>query len=206
MDIKSLPHKISIFPLSNVIFFPYTILPLNIFEKRYLQMIDDSMKNNRLFGMIQNKSRNEVYKVGCLGKIINFNETIDKRYIISLSGVARFKIKKELKTNKLYREFNVDYTDYTSDFDLKNDFKPIENKLIKKIKSYFDKNDIAIKFSDLGKLNSQQLIDTLCMICPFSTQEKQKLIEIIKIEDRIKILEEIISFDLFSYTTNKTIQ
>ena len=206
MDIKSLPDKISIFPLSSVIFFPYTILPLNIFEKRYLQMVDDSMKNNRLFGMVQSKSKSEVYKVGCLGKVVNFNETVDKRYIISLSGVARFKIVKELKTEKLYREFKVDYKDYISDFDLKNDFKPIENKLITKIKSYFDKNDFAIKFSDLGKLNSQQLIDTLCMISPFAPQEKQKLLEAIKIEDRIKILEEIISFDLMSYTTNKTIQ
>lgn len=206
MDIKSLPDKISIFPLSSVIFFPYTILPLNIFEKRYLQMVDDSMKNNRLFGMVQSKSKSEVYKVGCLGKVVNFNETVDKRYIISLSGVARFKIVEELKTEKLYREFKVDYKDYISDFDLKNDFKPIENKLITKIKSYFDKNDFAIKFSDLGKLNSQQLIDTLCMISPFAPQEKQKLLEAIKIEDRIKILEEIISFDLMSYTTNKTIQ
>ncbi len=206
MDIKSLPDKISIFPLSNVIFFPYTILPLNIFEKRYLQMVDDSMKNNRLFGMVQSKSKSEVYKVGCLGKVINFNETVDNRYIISLSGVARFKIVEELKTEKLYREFKVDYKDYVSDFDLKNDFKPIENNLISKIKSYFDKNDFAIKFSDLGKLNSQQLIDTLCMISPFTAQEKQKLLEAIKIEDRIKILEEIISFDLVSYTTSKTIQ
>jgi len=206
MDIQSLPDKISIFPLSNVIFFPYTILPLNIFEKRYLQMVDDSMKNNRLFGMVQSKSKSEVYKVGCLGKVINFNETVDNRYIISLSGVARFKIVEELKAEKLYREFKVDYKDYVSDFDLKNDFKPIENNLISKIKSYFDKNDFAIKFSDLGKLNSQQLIDTLCMISPFTAQEKQKLLEAIKIEDRIKILEEIISFDLVSYTTSKTIQ
>ena len=119
---SNLPKKISIFPLSGVIFFPKTILPLNIFEDRYIQLVNDCMEGNRLFGMVQPKiktsSKPEVYKVGCLGKIISFDETSDKRFIINLSGVTRFKIEKELETEKLYREFQVDYSDFI--YDLNN--------------------------------------------------------------------------------------
>ena len=101
MKKADLPNIISIYPLSNAIFFPRTILPLNIFEDRYLQLVDDCIKGNRMFGMVQPRNRTdlspEVYNVGCLGKIISFNETSDKRFIISLAGLTRFKIKKELK-------------------------------------------------------------------------------------------------------------
>jgi len=106
MNIKDLPKKISIFPLSNAIFFPKTILPLNIFEERYIKLVEDCMKDQRLFGMVQpkvnKKTKSEVYKVGCLGKVISFNETGDKKYVINLSGVIRFRIKEELKNKKLY--------------------------------------------------------------------------------------------------------
>ena len=116
---KELPKKISVFPLSNAIFFPRTILPLNIFEKRYLQMVSDSMKENKLFGMVQPKIQKNknmgLYKVGCLGKIISFNETKDNRFIIALSGITRFKITEEVNNNKLYREFIVDYSEYLKD-------------------------------------------------------------------------------------------
>ena len=114
---NNFPIKIPIFPLSNAIFFPKTILPLNIFEDRYIQLVNDSMKESRMFGMVQPKNKlsklPEVYDVGCLGKIISFNETNDKRFIINLSGIIRFKIKEELNSNKLYRIFKVD-SDYIS--------------------------------------------------------------------------------------------
>ena len=97
---KDLPRNIAIFPLSNAVFFPRTVLPLNIFEDRYIQLINDCMKEQRLFGMVQPKSQNkkipEVYDVGCLGKIVSFNETQDNRFVISLSGLIRFKIEKEI--------------------------------------------------------------------------------------------------------------
>jgi len=99
MNINNYPKKISVFPLSEVVFFPKTILPLNIFEKRYIQLVNDSMKDQRLFGMVQTKntsSAKNVYEVGCLGKIINFNETGDGRFLINLSGIIRFRIIKEL--------------------------------------------------------------------------------------------------------------
>ena len=118
---NNFPNKIAIFPLSNAIFFPRTILPLNIFEDRYIQLVSDCMKENRMFGMVQPKNKKdmlpEVYDIGCLGKIISFNETIDKRFIINLSGIIRFRIKEEVKTNKLYREFKVNYSDFIYDLE-----------------------------------------------------------------------------------------
>ena len=125
MKKKEFPNKIAIFPLSNAIFFPRTILPLNIFEDRYLQLVEDCMKGGRLFGMVQPRnsegSSPEVYSVGCLGKIISFNETADKRFIISLLGLTRFKIKKELQKEKLYRSFEVDYSEFLDDLEAKKD-------------------------------------------------------------------------------------
>jgi len=119
--LNSLPEKIPVFPLSNFIIFPETTVPLNIFEKRYIEMIDDAMKGNRIIGMIQPKENNQdtpmLYNIGCAGKITSFNETEDGRYLIVLSGISRFKIIKELETDKLYRQFKVNFKDYSYDLE-----------------------------------------------------------------------------------------
>ena len=212
MSINNFPKVIPVFPLTNVIFFPRTILPLNIFEKRYIQLINDCMKSQRLFGMVQPKSninlKPEVYKVGCLGKIIKLNETEDKRFIIDLSGLIRFRIIEELSTEKLYREFKVDYSDFTEDLN-KNETcieKVRESNLLKKIKLFFKKKNYLIESKKLEKLDFNELVNTMFMIFPFSIEEKQKLIETIKMEDKIKVFEEIIDFGLFDNLENKTIQ
>ena len=209
---NNLPDNIAIFPLSDAVFFPRTILPLNIFEDRYLQLVSDCMKEGRMFGMVQPKTKKneikEVYKVGCLGKITSFNETADKRFIINLSGIIRFRIKKEIDIEKLYRKFDVDYSEFLDD--LKEDENRIANYsneiFFKKIKLFFEKINYPIDYKELGKLNTDQLISTICMIAPFSTEEKQKVIEVIKIENKIKVLDEIISFKLFEFEEIKTIQ
>jgi len=209
---KELPKKISVFPLSNAIFFPKTILPLNIFEKRYLQMVGDCMKEEKIFGMIQPKTKknknSDLYKVGCLGKIISFNETQDNRCIIALSGIIRFKIIEELKNNKLYREFIVDYSDYLND--LKNNDVVEKNKeknnLLRKIELFFNKMDCYVELKEFKKLSFDQLVSTICMVSPFSVEEKQKLIEIVKPEDKFKTLDSIINFNLLNAQSNKTIQ
>ena len=206
------PNTIAVFPLSNAIFFPGTILPLNIFEKRYIQLVSDCMKEKRLFGMIQPKIKSEkkpeVYKVGCLGKIVSFNETADKRFIINLSGIIRFRIKQELDKEKLYRKFNVDYSEFLNDLeDKKNQIKSYDKKnLLNKVKTFFQKRNYPIDYNELEKLNLDQLVNTVSMISPFSVEEKQKLIETIKIDDKIKILIEIISFSLVDFEENKTVQ
>jgi uncharacterized protein len=209
---NNLPNNIAIFPLSDAIFFPRTILPLNIFENRYIHLINDCMRTERMFGMVQPKSRGgmspECYDVGCLGKIVSFNETKDKRFIISLSGLIRFRIEKELKNDKLYRKFLVNYSEFLDDLEIKK--KQIKNYdqeiLLKKIKLFFEKINYPIEYNELIKLDVDQLISTVCMISPFSVLEKQKIIETIKIEDRIQILDEIISFNLFELQENKTVQ
>ena len=212
MTKQNFPDHIPIFPLSNAVFFPKTILPLNIFEDRYIQLVNDCMQENRLFGMVQPKSKigkkPEVYKVGCLGKIISFNETVDKRFIISLTGIIRFKIKSELNSEKLYRKFHVDYSEFLEDLNTKKK-EAIEynkNNLLKKIKTFFSRTNYSIDFEELLKLNLEQLVNTVCMISPFSSQEKQKLIETIKTEDKIKLLDEILNFNLVDVQENKTIQ
>ena len=162
--------------------------------------------------MIQPKNRSskkpEVYQVGCLGKIVNFHETEDKRFIINLSGIIRFKIKKELGSEKLYRKFNVDYSEFMHDLDVKKEKEKNEerNKLLKNIKYFFEKIEYSIEFNELEKLNFNQLIDTICMISPFSIEEKQKLIEANQTEEKFKVLNKIIEFNLFDFFQNKTIQ
>ena len=212
MKKNKFPNKIAIFPLSNAIFFPRTVLPLNIFEDRYIQLINDCMKENRMFGMVQPKSKKgilpEVYKIGCLGKIVSFNETQDKRFIISLSGIIRFRIKSEIKKEKMYRNFEVDYSEFLNDLeDKKNQIKSYDKKnLLNKVKAFFQKRNYPIDYNELEKLNLDQLVNTVSMISPFSVEEKQKLIETIKIDDKIKILIEIISFSLVDFEENKTVQ
>ena len=206
------PNTIAVFPLSNAIFFPGTILPLNIFEERYIPLVSDCMKEQRLFGMIQPKIKSgqkpEVYRVGCLGKIVSFNETVDKRFIISLSGIIRFKVQEKLNTNKLYREFKVDYSDYINDLKIKkkDEINYNENNLLKKIKLFFEKKNYTLQLDEFKKLSFDQLISAVCMVSPFSTEEKQKLIETIRMEDKIKVLEEIINFNLLDNQENKTLQ
>ena len=212
MKKEELPNKISVFPLSNAIFFPRTILPLNIFEDRYLQLVSDCMKGNRMFGMVQPRNSAsmspEVYSVGCLGKIISFNETTDKRFIITLLGLTRFKIKKELQKEKLYRSFEVEYSEFLDDLQIKKyeTFSSEKKNLLNKIQVFFEKINYPVKYSELTKLDLDELISNVSMISPFSIEEKQKLIETKNIDNKIKVLNEVINFNLLSFGENKTIQ
>ena len=212
MNTENLPKKIAIFPLSNAVVFPKTVLPLNIFEDRYIQLINDCMKGTKLFGMVQPKIRTEfkpeVYTVGCLGKITSFNETKDKRFLITLSGIIRFRIKEESNTNKMYREFTVDYSDFLEDLNiLKFHKKRFDiNSLLNKVELFLEKKNYSVEIKELKKLNIEQLISTLSMISPFSVEEKQKLIEAVETEYRFQILEEIVNFNLMDNYKYKTIQ
>ena len=206
------PHQIPIFPLSGVIYFPKTNLPLNIFEERYLQLVDDCMKSNKLMGMVQSKKNsNEVYKIGCLGEISHFEKTNDGRILIKLTGITRFEILKEVNNNKLYREFKVQYSKFYQDLEntklQKLEEKTIEN-LLNKIKLFLRKNGFFLNWKEFNKLEQAQQINTLSMISPFSDEEKQKLLETIRIKEKTKILSEIIEFYLHDKESSniKTIQ
>ena len=210
---NKLPKKIPVFPLSNFIFFPNTSAPLNIFEPRYIQMIDDSMKSSKLIGMIQPKKTGELnkpdlYDVGCIGKITSFNETNDGRYLIVINGINRFKIIKEVLTEKLYRICKISYENFSNDIIEKKEninFSDLE-LIFKNLKSIFEKKGFIINWSELKNQNINQTINTLSMASPFSLEEKQILLETTNLNERKKKLEEILSTYNFDNFDNKTIQ
>jgi uncharacterized protein len=193
---KNYPNIIPVFPLSGVIYFPKTNLPLNIFEQRYLNLINDAYEKDKLMGMVQSQKHNDtVYKIGCLGKISDYQKSKDGRLIINLTGITRFEILDEIKNNKLYREFKVNYKKF--EVDLLNDSSNSKSdNLIDKAKTFFKKNGILLNWRELNKLEDVQKINTLAMISPITNEEKQKLLETITMVDKIKTLENIISFYL----------
>ena len=211
MKIEDLPNKIAIFPLSNFIIFPKTTVPLNIFEPRYIQMLDDAMKGNRIIGMVQPKKTGDLkkpnlYSVGCAGKITSFNETEDGRYLIALNGICRFKIISEEENDKLYRICNISFTEYLEDLNKKNEeIKSNDLKFIfDELKSFFKKEGYLINLEEMKKNNIDQTINALSMASPFSLEEKQILLETKNLKVRKEKLEEILkiyTLDKFSNTT-----
>ena len=210
---KDLPKKIPVFPLSNFIIFPKTTVPLNIFEPRYLQMIDDSMKSDRYIGMIQPKKtgdlkKPDLHRIGCVGKITSFNETEDGRYLIVLNGICRYETVVEINSNKLYRECEVNFNSFSNDLTIQNEkinFADLK-QIFSDLKKLFEQQGYQINWKDLEKQSIEQTINTLSMASPFTLEEKQILLETETLIERKKKLEEI----LFTYTnfsfTNKTIQ
>ena len=207
-----LPSKIPVFPLSNFIIFPETTVPLNIFEPRYIQMIDDVMKHERIIGMVQPKEVNnknpKLYDIGCAGKITSFHETEDGRYLIIINGVCRFKILNEPTTNKLYRECEVVYSDFHNDTKNQNEeikFTDLE-LIFKNLKTLFNKQGYKINWKEIEKQSLDQTINTLSMASPFSLEEKQILLESVDLKTRKQKLEEILNTYLVDSFGNKTIQ
>ena len=211
--IKDLPDTIPVFPLSNFIFFPKTSAPLNIFETRYVQMIDQSIKSNRMIGMIQpkgltNREKTELFKVGCLGKISSFNETDDGRYVVVLNGISRFNIVEEVNNGKLFREFKINYQGFEDD--LKNEEVDINfsdlNLVFNSLKNIFEKQGYIINWNELEKQSLDQTLNTLSMASPFSKEEKQMLLEAKDLEFRKKKLEQIIKLYSSDSFNNNTLQ
>ena len=211
--IKDLPETLSVFPLSNFIFFPNTSAPLNIFEPRYIQMIDESIKSNRMIGMLQpkgvsNSKKPELFKVGCLGKISSFNETEDGRYVIVLSGITRFNVVEEIDNGKLFREFKINYKGFETDtVNKKTDINFSDlNLIFNNLKNIFEKQGYLINWNELEKQSLDQTINTLSMASPFSKEEKQMLLEAKDLEFRKKKLEQIIKLYNSDNFSNKTLQ
>ena len=214
MKKKDLPTEIPIFPLSNFIIFPKTTVPLNIFEPRYIDMVNDSMKSNKTIGMIQpkastNKSGNpDLHEVGCLGKISSFNETKDGRYLIELKGLIRFQNINEFSTEKKYRILNVNYEDFFQDLnDDREDIRFSDLELIfKDLKSLFEKRGFIINWKALEKQSLDETINALAMASPFTLEEKQVLLEAKNLEARKTKISEILTTYTFDEFNNTTIQ
>ena len=212
MKKNNLPNTIPIFPLSNFIIFPKTTVPLNIFEPRYVDMIDDSMKSNKLIGMIQPKKPSDdltspiLHNIGCLGKITSFKETEDGRYLIELKGLIRFELIKEIVTTTKYREYEVDFKRFNHDLDEKKEelkFSDLE-LIFKDLKVLFEKRGFIINWKELEKQSLDETINALAMASPFSLEEKQILLEAENLSKRKKKIAEILStytYDVFNNTT-----
>jgi Lon protease-like protein len=211
---KELPKIIPVFPLSNFIIFPKTTVPLNIFEPRYLDMINDSMKSDKLIGMIQPKNSNDqngipkLHDVGCLGKITSFRETEDGRYLIELKGKIRFQIINEINTDKKYRSVEVDYNNYSNDLsDEKENLNFSDLELIfKDLKSIFEKKGFIINWKALEKQSLNETINALAMASPFSLEEKQILLEAKNLDTRKHKIAEILKTYIFDNYENTTLQ
>ena len=208
-----LPKKIAVFPLSNFIIFPEMTVPLNIFEPRYMKMINDSMNGTKMIGLIQPKkipinSIPELYEIGCMGQITSFNESDDGRYLISLSGLSRFKIIEEVKNNKLYRECKISFNEFDNDMSAKKENINSSNiKLIfDDLQKLFDKKGYVLNWKEIKKQNLEQTINALSMASPFSLEEKQALLETKNFNLRKNKLEEILSTYAVDDFNNTTLQ
>ena len=215
MKKDSLPKSLPVFPLSNFIIFPNTTVPLNIFEPRYIDMINDSMKSNKLVGMIQPKllknNDNEfpqLHEIGCMGKITSFKETEETRYLIELKGIIRFKVINEIDTNKRYRECKVDFENYYEDLENKKEnikFSDLE-LIFKDLKSLFERRGFIINWKALEKQSLNETINALAMASPFSVEEKQVLLEAKNLDIRKTKIAEILTTYSFDQYNNTTIQ
>ena len=204
---KNFPNIIPVFPLTGVIYFPKTNLPLNIFEQRYLNLVNDAYNKNKLMGMIQSKKINDsVYKIGCLGKINDYQKSKDGRVLINLAGITRFEIQEEIVNDKLYREFRVNYENFTDDLsEEKVEMNP--SNLMAKAKVFFKRSGLLLNWKEFEKLDIKQKINTLAMISPINSEEKQKILEAISTNEKVSALENIISFYLHEGSlNNQTIQ
>ena len=208
-----LPKKIAVFPLSNFIIFPETTVPLNIFEPRYIEMINDTMSDSRMIGIAQPKKNTtnsvpELYEVGCIGKITNFNKSDDGRYLIDLSGLSRFKIIEEIQNNKLYREYEISFNEFENDVvSKKEEINSSNIKLIfSNIQKLFEKKGYMLNWKEIKKQNLEQIINALSMTSPFSLEEKQALLETKNLNLRKNKFEEILNTYIFDDFSNSTLQ
>ena len=212
---NNLPKKIPIFPLSNFIIFPKTTVPLNIFEPRYINMVNDSMKSNKLIGMVQPRSQKnknnekiELHDVGCLGKITSFSESDDGRFLIELKGIIRFEIIKEIESNKKYRECEISFTKFSNDLNNENEnlkFSDLE-LIFKDLKNLFEKKGFIINWKELEKQSLDETINALAMASPFTLEEKQALLETKSLDIRKTKISEILTTYTFDQYNNTTIQ
>jgi Lon protease-like protein len=211
---KNLPKILPIFPLSDFIIFPKTTVPLNIFEPRYIDMINDAMKSNKLIGMVQPKKIiNDLtppilHNIGCLGKISSFKETEDGRFLIELKGLIRFKIINEIKSAKKYRECEVSFENFNHDLDDKKEelkFSDLE-LIFKDLKSLFEKRGFIINWKELEKQSLDETINALAMASPFSLEEKQVLLEAENLNIRKNKIAEILSTYTYDVFNNNTLQ
>lgn len=191
---SALPEELPVFPLAGSVLLPQARLPLNIYEPRYLAMIEDALGKGRMIGMIQPSEEDKtvlappLYSVGCAGRITSFNETEDGRLLIVLTGICRFRVENELTTNRLYRSVKPNWKSYLADLDESPPAEIDRQKLIDLLHIYFKKNSISVDWGVVQNAPNDVLVPTVIMICPFETNEKQALLEACSFADRAQML------------------
>ena len=193
---QDLPTEFPVFPLAAALLLPRGRLPLNIFERRYLAMVEDSLGSGRMFGMIQpdphrpeGETGPALYRVGCLGRLSSFSETDDGRYLITLTGLIRFAIAAELAMGRGYRRVHGDYSAYLADLESPPESIGVEREtLLTALRGYFAQRNFEANWDAVRRLQDDALVTTLSMICPFEPAEKQALLEAATDPDRASIL------------------
>ncbi len=207
INYKELPETLPIFPLPGVIVLPQGNLPLNIFEPRYISMVEDVLGKDRMIGMIQpnpgSKTNNGLYPIGCASKIVSFSETSDNRYLVELKGIMRFKIFKEIDNIKGYRNIIPEWRDFKGDLNMKLDNFNIDS-LLEQLKKYFNYNNISVDSDELHKIPTDQIITAIPQICSFQNNEKQAILEAKTDKERIDVIVSLLKMNLLDENENTT--
>ena len=200
---KKIPKSIPLFPLDNVLLLPFGKLPLNIFEERYIHMALDSLKSGRMIGVIQPKNNNnELFSMGCIGKITSYIETPDYRIVLNLEGVCRFVLHDRNLSSKGYYQGNIDCDDYLEDL---NNMEPHidRNTLIQKYSNFFKMKKLEIDKEVLSETSNLQLLSTLAMLAPFNKIDKQAILESKNVMDRLNTINSILDLNTFQVVSTK---
>ena len=200
---KKIPNTIPIFPLDNVLLLPFGKLPLNIFEERYIHMALDSLKSNRMIGIIQPKNNNnELFSVGCIGKITSYIETPDCRIVLNLEGICRFNLNDRNLNSKGYHQGNIDFDDYLEDL---NNMEPHIDRaaLIQKYSNFFKMKKLEIDKEVLSETSNLQLLSTLAMLAPFNKIDKQAILESKNVMNRLNTINSILDLNTFQVINTK---
>jgi len=203
---ENIPNKIPLFPLDNVLLLPFGKLPLNIFEERYINMVLDSLQSHRMIGIIQPKNNNnELFMMGCIGKITSYIETQDYRLVLNLEGICRFILKERNLTSKGYYQGIIDSDNYLDDL---NEIEPMLDRkiLIQKYTNFFKMKKLAIDQQILSETSNLQLLSTLAMLAPFNKIDKQAILESPNVKDRIDTINSILDLNTFQVVSNNSNQ
>lgn len=192
---EGLPGEIPIFPLSGVLLLPRGQLPLNIFEPRYVAMVDEAIKSHRMIGMVQTRDDGSIYSIGCAGRISSFNETLEGRYEIVLNGICRFSIAEELGQINGYRRAKASWADFKHDLEPLDCLDMDRGRLKALLKNYFERQGLTCSWEAVDQAADEKLITTLAMICPFEAKEKQALLEAPCCKERAKLFMALLDME-----------
>ena len=198
------PGIIPVFPLPGALLLPRGQMPLNIFEPRYLAMVDDALRSERLIGMIQPDAEGggsplapRLYRVGCAGRVSQFAETGDGRYLISLTGVSRFRVESELAVTTKYRRCQVSYDAFAQDFEARAGEAEVDREgVLRTLRSFVDANELQVDWSGIEEAPNEALVNALCMMSPFGVREKQAMLEAPDLKTRAEVLIAVTEMEL----------